>query len=378
MENATRMTVKNLVNDEITNPFISLYLATPVAPQARDQVQLTLKNLLKTAQRQFAVFAPEADFRPYQAKMEALLKESHLWHQQLTGGLGVIIGLDDIRMMRVAQVSVSTVSVGNYPDLRPLLAVQQREFTFDLLCLSQDQWQLYHYQGQRLTPVELATDAPTTLQKALGTELRGGDLNFKTHGSQAGQVSYHSHQSKSEAQDIDQHRYYQQVADYLAQQRSERLILFGLPENQALFRSLNKNPHLSATLHLDRSPVGLTEEGRDEAIQPLFDQWNTRQIAAAQQQYASALARQHTCETAVDLVQAAIRGNLAHLLLVEDGSLPGLIMPDGWLDQSTLAGRRHNLLVDLSALVLQQGGKVTILPSAEMPVSGPACGVTRY
>lgn len=378
MENTTRMTVRNLVNDEITNPFISLYLATPVAPQARTQVQLTLKNLLKTAQRQFAVFAPEADFRPYQTKMAALLQGSHLWQQQLTGGLGIIIGLDDIRMTRLAQVSVSTVSVGNYPDLRPMLAAQQREFTFDLLCLSQDQWQLYHYQGQQLSPVQMATDAPTTLQKALGTELRGGDLNFKTHGSQSGQVSYHSHQSKSEAQAIDHERYYQQVADYLAQERSERLVLFALPENQALFRSFNKNPHLSTTLRIDRSPVGVTGEALDEAIQPLFTAWQQQQIETAQQHYASAIARQLTCETAADLVQAAVHGNLAELLLVEDGTMPGLIMPDGWLDQTTMAGRYHNLLVDLSALVLQQGGKVTIMSQASMPVAGPACGVKRY
>ncbi|PIO83146.1 hypothetical protein BSQ39_05925 [Loigolactobacillus backii] len=370
--------LKTLLNDLQHGPFVSIYLNTLPLRNEAEKSQITYKNLLKEAKEQFTTLFPETNWSAFEAQLTPLLSDATFWRDQLSVSLGIIVNQNEMMVTRLNAAVTQRVSVSRFPDLMPIINNSQRQFDYTLLCLNQDSFRLFKYQGQRFNEIILPEDAPTTLKRALGDEIKGGDLNFRTNGDGAGSVSYHGHNAKDEETEIDHRNYYQAIDDYLIDHvDSKRLILFGLSENQALFRQLSKNSALAQHLRITASPANLSKEQIQKQTEPLHQQWAAAIVAITLDRYQNAIPQRKTLTTSQDLVLAAKAGQIDTLLLAQDGFAAGIMTADG-LDQSTSIGQRHNLLFDLSDYTLNFGGKVVIIPSEQMPEGQTACAISRY
>lgn len=97
--------------------------------------------------------------------------------------------------------------VGDMPYLLGVIKNGQFNYTYYLLALNRDSLKLYFVDNQQVTPVELPEGAPVDVPTALGEELTGGSLNYRTLGSLSGSnkegVAYHGVSAKDEEVAID-------------------------------------------------------------------------------------------------------------------------------------------------------------------------------
>lgn len=95
-----------------------------------------------------------------------------------------------------------------------------------------------------------------------------------------GQASYHGHADRASEEEIDRRRYYQAVDTYLLDHYSNpnqrRLILFGLPENIAVFREISRNPHLSGSMQVEQNPGNMSLGDIDLALDDLRQDYADR------------------------------------------------------------------------------------------------------
>jgi hypothetical protein len=237
---------------------------------------------------------------------------------------------------------------------------------------------LYAQRDGRFIEIELPADAPRTLTEALGTEKRGGDLNFNAspvHGA-----NYHGHNAKAEERDIDQRNYYQQVATYVQaySQRTQRpLILMGLPHNQAVFRAINKNPYLSQHLMIDKSPSNLTLGAMQTATEPVQTKWHTQLADIMMERYDQAQSRQLAIDDPFDMIRPALSGRIDTLIVAADANVAGGL-PTTTVEQPDPVAAPDNLIDDLVDVVMAMNGQIRIIPADRMPVETAALAIMRY
>ncbi|MFC6170403.1 baeRF6 domain-containing protein [Loigolactobacillus jiayinensis] len=365
MTTTTFTDLKTLLNELDQGPFVSLYFQMAPARQA-DKNRLAIKQLFKSAATQFSDCFPDLAWQPYEQQLTPLLTDIPYWQDNLPTSFGIITSAAHTTLLRLDTAVENQVCVSSWPNLLPQIAAQQLAFNFDLLCLNQDSCQLFAVNTGVAEAINLPADAPTTLQKALGTEVTGGDMSFHAHaGGHGAHVSYHGHNTADAEQEIDHRNYYQAVADYLKDftaKRQRALILFALPENQSLFRQLVKNPYLAENLTIERSPLNLSTNDLAEALKPLQTQWQAELLAIVRERYDLAANQKLIASDREELRTAALAGQIDTLLL----------------DQDQLDTTTPDWLLELCDQVLRYQGRVRIFPAADYPATEAVVAIKRY
>ncbi|GHP14284.1 hypothetical protein YK48G_17090 [Lentilactobacillus fungorum] len=127
---------------------------------------------------------------------------------------------------------------------------------YDLIEINRDNSRLYELKNRQVTPLTIK-DYPATVQDALGTEIRGGELNFSGKG---GTTQYHGHNETSQEKKIDQERYYRYIIDVINKDTDltgHQFILMGLSQNINLFKRLNNSLKI-APVEIDQSVQNLS------------------------------------------------------------------------------------------------------------------------
>ncbi|WP_179396153.1 hypothetical protein [Lacticaseibacillus absianus] len=356
-------------------PTVSLYL--PVEPNQGDKVRLTLRHLIDHAKDVMAQTWAAVDWTPYQTALQPWLDDPLRLADVTAPGLGLLCDGVNLYARELEYPVSESAMVTAMPQVLPMLLDMQRHFEFDLLTLQRDSIALYHNAGDVLTATALPADAPLTLKGTLGTELRGGATNSIPQGS--GHVSYHGHNDKAAEDAIDQRRYYQAVDTYIADHYSKpnqrRLVLFGLPQNLAVFREVSRNSYLSGTMQIEQSPNNLTLADLDDALAILrLDNG----IRRHQQTLADLDHARGTGRFRADLpaVIAALDRHAVATLVIRQGARVNARFVDGQLDAQSDRAKHNNLLNDLADMAIAQGGTVQVLP--ENMMDQPIVAVLRY
>lgn len=378
METMVKNDLTQLMQQRDDGPFIAIYGNTAVVMNDLNRRRLQFKQLINDAETQMAHHFPKTDFAPYQQQLTQLIDDNAFWLQHTGPQTGIITNGRDLHVFDLQYPTENQVIVNSMPAIRPVLADRQHQFDFDLLALNEDSMALYAQRDGRFIEIELPADAPRTLTEALGTEKRGGDLNFNAspvHGA-----NYHGHNAKAEERDIDQRNYYQQVATYVQaySQRTQRpLILMGLPHNQAVFRAINKNPYLSQHLMIDKSPSNLTLGAMQTATEPVQTKWHTQLADIMMERYDQAQSRQLAIDDPFDMIKPALSGRIDTLIVAADANVAGGL-PTTTVEQPDPVAAPDNLIDDLVDVVMAMNGQIRIIPADRMPVETAALAIMRY
>lgn len=373
----TQPTLQHFLTTATTGPFVAIYLNREAVID-RDQLRLQLRHLIDHAEAVMAETWPDADWSPYASQLTSLAQDPTEL-MALTGtALGVLTNGEQRYWQGLEYPVVDTAMVTATPQLLPLILDAQNRLEFDLLTLNADSIALYRNQGDELVPLHLPAGAPVTLEQALGSELRGGSVN--TVGQGAGRVSYHGHGDQSSEAEIDQRRYYQAVDDYVTTHFSNladrRLVLFGLPQNIALFREVSRNPHLSGSMQVEMSPSNLTLAELDAAIDVLREHngTNVRNRILATIDWAKSGGRY--LDDLGAIISASQSGAVERLVIRNGARINGCLQSDGTVDTDSAQAKHNNLLTDLADATLARGGKVRVLEADSL--AGPVVAVLRY
>jgi hypothetical protein len=191
------------------------------------------------------------------------------------------------------------------------------------------------------------------------------------------------HGRKGEAAKTDAERFFRLVDQGMLEKHSRPsglpLVLAAVAENQALFRSVSRNPHLLPE-GVEHNPEGVSLDALQEAAWKVIEPRHRERLARLTGDYGTAKARGLATDDLGEAAQAALAGRVGTLLIEADRHLPGTLDPATGKPRPGDGSRPHvdDMLDDLGEIVLRTRGTVLVLPRDQMPTSTGLAAVYRY
>lgn len=362
-------------------PFLTLLIKRPSDPASISQAKLTFKNLLKMAATMMNKSFPNANWENYQTRFAEYQDNNDFWLSGTGKTIALIGNAHQVFTYHSNREFDDHVSISHRPNILPIIN-DELEFNYLVLALNHDSFILYRGDQHHLLPINLPADAPDSLTKALGEEIDDKSINATARGHEPSFGAFHGHNEKSAEVQKDKVNYYQQVADYVltnfAQYDQRKVILFGLPENQTIFKQVAKSNLIDDKLHLDVSPAKTDFYEVEQQVLDLMPRWFEGLVADIKQDCDQATSKQLMLDDPYDIVDPTMNHQVDQLIIREGASARGLLLDDGNLITNTPEANQNNLLNDLAIFTILRGGKVITLPVDQMPTKASTVALLRY
>ncbi|MHC5268064.1 baeRF6 domain-containing protein [Enterococcus sp. LJL98] len=364
-----RELLQQLTSEQVKGPFVTIMLNTHVAHQEVEKDQLKFKNFMKEAKKRYEKRYPNNEWTGIQKRADELAASADFWRSGSTS-VAVILTPEETFIHRLSIEVDDQYYVGDTPYLLAIIKNAQYNYPFYVLTLNRDSMALYLMENKKLRPVVLPEDAPTTIEIALGEELTGGSANFRSSSNATGDAS-HGTNAKEEEVAIDWSNYYLAISNFLKTflETSERLpiYLYGLPENQTLFRKIGKSLSLDPSISVVTSPTQLAVSDLEKNIAIISEALKEKEMAIYQK-----LIEGKYSDQLADIKQSANLGRIGQLFIATSNLISGFGEdPDAEYDW-------RQELNQLSIDTIVHGGDVFILEQSDAPGERSLIASLRY
>lgn len=326
-------------------PVVSLYVPTHRAgPETRNDAA-QLRPLLEQAEAELRERFPDVDADTVLEEVHSLARQDRFWQEQVDG-LAVFAGPGFSRYFRTDVHFSPHVTVGDSPNVRPLLPVVADDMEFAVLAVSQNQVRLLR--GDRTTISELPLgDIPVSADDVEGYSTR--EPQFQHQASPGGAAPSHGHGAR---EDVVLDGFLQVVGKRVNNRLTTTrlpLVIASVSEYHGALSSELSNVRLLGK-PVAGNPDNLSAAQLHEAAWPLVEQDAATQHTRNKERFAQALGTGLASGEPASILQAAESGRVEIMLLTERG----LTDPD---DATNL----NNAL----ALTLQTGGSIDVVDELE-------------
>jgi hypothetical protein len=320
-------------------PCISAAVSIPDPAHLRPELNQTIREL----ERQLKVASP--DVRTAQTLLEPLREFASTVETE--GDWAVALAIyrspDMFHCFRVPEIAKDFAAVEDGFDLRPLLKVISREQRFHLLALSQKKVRLFDCSQYRIQEIELHGRVPHNLRVFLNAAMssQAGALDPER------QEQYLTHFF----QEIDKGLHKILAGD------TAPLLLAGVEYEVALYRRITGYHHLMEQ-DIHGSPDGVRPHQLYESALEIIRTNFSAALRKLMREFPAHRDARRVAFNLTDIVEAASKGRVSHVLLREDAEEPQL---------------------NLAALqTLSHGGEAYALKGFEMPDNADIAAVIRY
>lgn len=370
-------------------PNLSLYMPTHRTFPERTQDPIRLKNLFKALETSLQQRYPQLQKDTVLAPIQALIDDAAFWNN-CPDGIAIFAGQAHFKVVGLHQPVEEVAIVNSHPYLKPLLRLAPLADRYQVLCLSRDSVSVHEGSTQRLHAVELPDSVPTNLVEALGDELTSRDQQGHPDGFSGGgeRGDPMMHESggggKQDEINLDRERFFRivdkQITEHCSRVTKLPLILAALPENQAVFRALSRNPLLMAE-GVEVDPATLSSAQLASACGELMSIRHGKKLDEAFNRYGVAVGQQLAGDQLPAIARAAVEGRVALLLVAAEQRVAGT------MDLSSGEVVLHedgnpateDVLDELILAVIRHGGEVVVVPPERvMPTDSGVAAVYRY
>ncbi len=364
-------------------PCLSLYQPTHRHHPGNQQDPLRFRHLVQELEQSLGKKYPADKVHSLLEPFEELGRDRDFWNHTLDGI--AVLGAPGLFQVYVLQRPVPELAVvADSFHTKPLRRLLQSADRFQVLGLSRHEVKLFEGNRDALDEIELAPDVPRTITEALGEELTEPHQTVAAYGgTNLGSSMHHGHGGKKDEADIDADRFFRAVDHAILQHHSRPsdlpLLLAALPEHHGIFHQISKNPFLlgdGIKIHPDALPL---DELREKAWQ-IFEPRYQARLTELADDFAVAQSKGLGLDDVPKIAEAAVAGRIATLLIEAGREIPGRV--DAAAGKLQLTDLSHpevdDVLDDLGELVLSKGGKVVVVPSAQMPTKTGAAATCRY
>lgn len=362
-------------NDQL---FVTIAQELTIDTIGSDRDSIQLNNLLDKARKEVEGLSDKEDSKLLLEQIErARQSERELINSK--GGLVLYITKDEVYYYHLGIPTLNYVNVDQSPNVIPLIENFQYTNNYHVLILNREDIRLF--KGDALSVEEIILDdedAPITLKDALGDDLSADELSHGTYGGLGtdGGKSFHGHHETSKEKDIDRDNYFRIVDKYIYEHYSLPtnlpLILYALPDNQAVFREISKNQCL-----LDQ---GIEESGANINNQTIKEKAIAKNLEIVKLDQATMFNRFRETSPKFridnhlnDLAMNSLQGRIEELLVNKGYEQNGSIGEEGDFQED-----EGDFVKQLIGKVLEAKGKVYVVPTDEMPVGINLSARLRY
>lgn len=351
--------------EQVDELFVTIAMELHATAVTSDQDRIQLNNLLEEAKKIL-----KADYdKETASKLIEQIEKAKRDDVELTtyrGGLALYITEAEIYYYHLGIPVENLVSVDLAPNLSPLIENYQYTNQYHVLILNGDNIRLFEGDATSVKELELVgDDAPKTLNDALGTELTGAGSNSGAYAGGGEGGGFHGHSDTSHEKDIDRENYFRAVDSYIDEYysapRDLPLILYALPENQALFRDLSKNNRLAED--------GINESGANVDFNTVQEKALAKNIEIVKKeqnkmftQFRETTPKFRIDNVLDDLAMSALEGRIDELLVNKGFSQNGTIT-----DEGSYKDTEGDFVKSLITKVIAAKGKVYIVEEEDMP-----------
>jgi hypothetical protein len=247
-------------------------------------------------------------------------------------------------------VGQPTAAVGEYFQLRPLLALASKHLEFYILALKLNDTRIFRctdqfYEAARF-PKHAGTEAAGFVPGASESLLRAEPVHDRDHPE--------NHLDRF-CREIDRD------VNALLKDRHPPLVVVGVEQEVALFHRLTTYP-ACVEPGIRGLPGRLGESEMYQQSLEMVRSVTTGPARRALERFDKHIGTGHASADVQEIVRAASTGRVEHLFLLENGAVPGAV----------------DLLDTAAVQTLRHGGDVQTLLESSMPSKGPICAIFRY
>ncbi len=360
----THADVRVLVGVE--GPRVTLYLPVDATVPQVKQNAVRHRQAVEEAQRKLAalgaeVGAPEA----WGARLTAVESDVGALPSP-TRGLAIFADATTVRAFALRSDVEPRVAAGLGWALRPLLELLNRDRPYRVLALSANRVALFEGDSRGLHGVE-APDVPGSLEQALGSELVGGTLQFRSGAGRGGGPIYHGHGGARDEREVDLERFHHEIASAVGdfwKERDDALVLAADQIHQGPFRATASLRGLLSE-GCAGSPDRLSPDELHAQTWPIVERALVQEGREAAAAYERARNKGKIVDLLDDVVSAAVRGRVRVLWVDATHRVPGRVDPA--TARTAPARGDEDVLDETAGVVLQRGGEVRVVPTDEVP-----------
>jgi hypothetical protein len=343
----------------------------------RQQDALRFRHLVDEAEQELRQRTTIAMSRALMARFRGLLNDDAFWTHRLDG-LAVLGSPDTFEVFDLQQPVTERAVVAESFDVTPLVRITQSADQFHVLALQQESVALYQGNRHHLDRIE-PEGVPLSGRDVLMTEAPPAP-NQEEHitGNPPPGLAGALGNAKLE---LD--RFYrtldQALFSHLSRDSRSPLVLAGLPELQAAFRSVSRNPHLVANGIPRGAPMEVDAAFIHDAWKCVEPHYQKR-LEQIVNDYHVAKARNRAASDLREVARAIASDRVGILMVEADRTIPGLFAH--MTGQILLIDDRSQTGPDLLAAfveaVLQTDGTAIVVPKDRMPTETGVAAIFRF
>lgn len=357
---------------------VSIYLPTARTGDDLRQAPIRLKTHIASIETRLddqGMRSPDA--RRFTAPLRELIDDGLFWQEQ-TGGVALFLSSLGLRCVRLRNSPSAGLWIGRRFHILPLLAAAERADPYRVLAVSGNCVKLYA--GTRDGLQEIPSEAlPHNLKEALNLDRPTALVQVMTtpvgttfHG-QGGEVDRRKGELRDYFRIIDR-----ALHSELARS-SEPLLFAGVDYLFPIYREVNTYSQLleaSIAGNPERWEAGELHRRAEAVVEPYRRRGLEHDIA----QFERVVGAQRTAELLTDVLTAAHDGAVESLFAASDRSVWGRYEVEiGRVEMTYSDDPAGDDLLDLAAYqTLKHGGRVHLLPAAEVPHGVIAAALLRY
>lgn len=364
-------------------PFISLYMPTFKSHPENYQDPEKFRELVKEIETALVQNYSATEIRDILKPYRQLAENFDFWQHTETG-LAVLSAKNFFKVIGLQTPVDKLVMVADSFYTKPLRKYLQTLDRYQVLGLSLHEVHFYEGNRHSLVEVELAEGVPATITEALGDQLTKKYLTISKGGAGVGGTSiHHGHGSRNDEKEKDAERFFTVVSRAIAEHYSNisglPLILAALPEHHNLFQKVSNNPQLLPQgIMINHKSVSI--EKLREMAWKIIEQEHLKKMDNLAAQFNQAKIDGIGIDTIEEVSKAANEGRVDTLLLESNRIIPGKTDREtGVIEAVDMNVPAVNDLLDnIGDMVIQKGGKVTVVPAKKMPSSNGVAAILRF
>ncbi|MCB2212952.1 hypothetical protein KQI52_12640 [bacterium] len=379
MDRFTKDDLKTLM-DKSGEFHASIYLPTVRAGDQVDQNPIRFKNRIRDLEKQMqALDARQNDIDTFLAPLWEMQQDHEFWQHQ-SDGLAVFNSPGFFAWYRLpVQFDKLTVLTDRF-HLKPLLHMFNEDGNFHVLAISQGQTRLYRCTRWSIEPVEVkdmpASIDDTTMFDVAQKTVRGRE------GAGPGSSVWHGQGRGEDKKLATLKRYADDINRALVKHFGDpktTVVLACVDYLVPFFRDRNSAMHI-VDEHISGNPDHLRMEELHqkgwEAAKPLFDQDRKK----AQDRFHELNNTEQASVQVDNVLRAAFRGRVETAFVADDKREWGFYYPDtDTVERRSEKNGMDEDLLDFTALqTIVHGGKVYVLPQAEVPGQNSVAAIYRF
>lgn len=364
-------------------PCLSLYQPTHRGHPENKQDPIRFRNLLKRLEGSLQQAYANRDAAPLLDPFRRLAEDGAFWRGALDG-LAVLGAPGVFKVYRLQRAVPEVAIVAASFHTKPLLRILQSADRYQILGIDRREARLFEGNRDAIDPIELSPEVPRSAAEVLREDAGPPERKTRVYGPAAPDATTrHGTDAAAAALARDTERFFRAVdravLEHYSRPSGLPLFLAALPEHQALFREVTRNPSLDPE-GIGVDPWALSLEALRERAWRIVEPRYLERLAGLIDRFRAAKAKGLGADELREVAAAAGAGRIATLLLEAERHVPGVF------NSETASVRFDNLddpevddvLDDLGEHVLRTGGEVVIVPAERMPTATGLAATYRF